>query len=239
MVDDNSRYGRNRNLWRRVYSFRRRKPIRETLVDSETGVTFSYNLQETLRHRDFFIIRSSATASAVVPVANIGEYDEGLIFFNNTDSAIASFSSCFTNTPDAVVLTVEPSPNNDDYIIPYGITFDSCSMSIGLSAPFSGNIRYRAVYSPDGYPADVSSSFAPASGSFQVSAGHITASLATDYTASYAAGSNIQFFAKTAWDFFGNFDNDVFISEDNVTDSSTEGTISAPLSNPIYFIAFF
>lgn len=240
MVDDSNRYGRNRNLWRRVYSFRRRKPNRTTLVDSETGVTFSYDLQQTLRHRDFFIIRSTATASIITPGPQVlAEYDEDLVAFNNTDVAVTSFNFCFSNTPDAVVLSVEPSANNDNNIIPYGITFNSCSMSVGLSAPFSGNIRYRAVYSSFGYPADVSSSLYPASGTFQVSAGHITASLATDYTASYPAGNTIEFFAKTAWDFFGNFDNDVFISEESITDSSAEGTISAPLSNPIYFIAFF
>lgn len=243
MIDDSNKYGRNRNLWRRVYSFRRRKPVNTQLVDAETGVTFSYDLQQILRHRDYFIIKTTATASAVIPPIPppllLGEYDEGLVFFNNTDSAVASFDTCFSDTPDAVVLSVEPSPNNDDFIIPYGITFNSCSMSIGLSAPYSGAVRYRAVYSSTGYPINVTSSLVPASGTFQVSAGHITASQATEFTASHPSGGSLDFFAKTAWDFFGNFDNNVFISEDNATSTSTSGSISAPLSNPIYFIAFF
>lgn len=244
MADESNKYGNNRNLWRKVYGFKRRKPETTQLVDSNTGVTFSFDLQQTLRHRDFFIIRSSATASVVVPPEIIfAEYDEGLVSFNNTDTALTAFSFCFSNTPDAVVLSVEPGSNFDDNIIPYGVTFNSCSMSIGLSAPYSGAVRYRAVYSSTGYPATVSSSFEPSSGVFQVAAGHITASFDTEYTASFPNGGTFNFFAETPWDFFGNFDNDVFISEDGtlftVSSGTVSGSISAPLTNPIYFIAFF
>lgn len=249
MADD-SKYGKNRNLWRKVYGFRRRKPVQKTLVDANTGVTFSYDLQTTLRHRDFFIIQTNATASAIQiippepPTSSLGEYDEGLISFANSDTETANFTSCFSAAPDAVVLTIEPTGNDDENIIPYGISFNECSMSVGLSAPFNGNVRYRAVYSSTGYPVEVTSAYEPGSGSFYVSAGHLTASLATDYTASFDknAGS-LSFFAKTPWDFFNNNDVDVFISEDgetiNPTNGSVSGSISAPLSNPIYFIAFF
>lgn len=241
MADQSNKYGNNRNLWRKVYGFQRRKPDRVELVDTETGVTFSLDLQKTFRHRDFFFIKTTATASIFIPPPpKIAEYDEGLVYFTNTDSASTLFSTCFSNTPDAVVLTIEPGSNFDDNIIPYGIVFNSCSMSIGLSAPYSGAVRYRAVYSPLGYPANASSSFVPASGTFSVSAGHITASFATEYTASYPPGDpSLNFFAQTAWDFFGNHDNDVFMSEDVSSISGTTGTISAPLNNPIYFIAFF
>lgn len=236
MAND-TKYGKNRNLWRRVYGFKRRKPVTKQFVDSNTGVTFSLDLQNTLRHRDYFIIQTTATASITTPsTAALGQYDEGLISFNNADYAVSSFNFCFSNTPDAVVLTVEPGSNFDDNVIAYGLTFNSCSMSIGLSAPYSGSVRYRAVYSSTGYPVDVTSSFAPSSGTFQVSAGHITASNEQDYLFTYSL-SGTPIVRATSWDFFGNFDVDVSLN--NLTKSSTQtsGSISAPLNNVIYFIA--
>lgn len=238
MAND-TKYGKNRNLWRRVYGPKRRKPNNLTLVDAATNVSFSFDLNRTLRHRDFFIIRTSATATVVLPpTVSLAEYDEGLIAFNNDDSAVAGFNFCFTDMPDAVVLTVDGAADMSDFIIPYGITFNSCSMSIGLSAPFNGNIRYRAVYSSGGYPAFVTSSLVPGSGTFRVSAGAVSGSMITSYTASFAAltGTPTRFY-RTPWDFFSNFDVDVNVTRESCTTSTCAGDISAPLTNPIYFIA--
>lgn len=168
----------------------------------------------------------------------MAEFDEGLIAFSGTDSAIAAFNFCFTSTPDAVVLTVDGTSDSSDFIIPYGITFNSCSMSIGLSAPFAGNIRYRAAYSAGGYPATATSSLSPGSGTFTIVAGATTVNNATSYIANHTGlGNPPSVFYKTPWDFFSNFDVDVDVTEVTSTNSTTNGEISAPLSNPIYFIA--
>lgn len=240
MSNNRSKYRRNRQLWRKVYGPRRRKPDTTTFVDPVTSASVTFDLHRTVRHRDYFIIRAHGeiTSSIIIPDIPIAEYDEGLVSFSGTDSASTGFSFCFSGTPDAVVLTVDPTGDNSDYIIPYGLTFNSCSMSIGLSAPFTGDIRYRAVYSSEGYPAYASSSLTPSSGTFLLSAGSVTPAGTTNYTATYPnVGGTPSVFYKTAWDFSSNNDVDVFISEENSTATATSGEISAPLSNPIYFIA--
>lgn len=238
MVDDprNNKYAANRNAWRRVYPRARRKPVVETFVETLTAVTFSYDLNKTYRHRDFFLIKNipSGTYGAEVILA---EYDEGLINFNNSDFQIQGFSTCFSQIPDAVVLTVEPASNNSHNIIPYGLSFTACSMSIGLSANFSGSIRYRAVYSSTGYPAIVTSSFAPGSGAFAVMAGNVTASNTDNFNVPHNfVGPGPSAVRMTTWDMFANYDVDVYIGKTvGVTGSDVQ--LSAPMNNILFYIA--
>jgi len=233
--NNRSKYGRNRQLWRKVYGPRRRKPETTSYVDIPTQKEITIDLHRTLRHRDFYIVKSSFNKSNLT----LAEFDEGLIAFTGGTSATANFKFCFSSTPDAVVLTVDAPGDSSEYIIPYGITFNSCSMSIGLSAPFNGNIRYRAAYSSTGYPALVTSSLAPST-VLRIAAGQVTASLppVTAYTASFGtlirAPSN---FFRTTWDELSTFDNDVNLTLESSTTSGAIGEISAPLGNPIYFIA--
>jgi hypothetical protein len=232
-----NKYARNRHLWRRVYPGRRRRPASRVFIDASTETTYSLDLNKTYRHRDFFIIKSQP--SGVIPAEVVAQYQEGLVFFNNTTYESAGFDFCFDDTPDAVVLTVEPAAHFSDNIIPYGLIFNSCSMSIGVSAPFSGAIRYRAAYSELGYPASATSSFAPGSGSFTIFAGHITASNVDTVSASYNLGNIAPNGLRlTTWDFFTNFDVDVDIVKTNVGITGSDLCLSAPLNNTIYFIAF-
>jgi len=237
-VANRTKYGRNRQLWRKVYGTRRRKPETTSFVDTLSNETVTLDLHRTLRHRDFFVIRSTFTGSFRAPL-NLAQFDDGLIAFKNTDSATANFNFCFTTTPDAVVLTVDSAADSSDNVIPYGITFNSCSMAIGLSAPFTGNVRYRAVYSSGGYPALVTSSLVPTN-VHNVSAGRVTASLlpVTSYTASFDAFTAApSTFYRTTWDDLSNCDIDVDLTLESSTSASAIGEISAPLSNSIYFIA--
>ena len=225
-----TKYGRNRQLWRKVYADRRRKPETTSFVNTLSNETTTLDLHRTLRHRDFFIIKTTRPPTGV----DLAEYDEGLVAFANSYSATANFSFCFSDTPDAVVLTVDSAGDFSDYIVPFGIVFNSCSMSIGLSAPFTGNVRYRAVYSTTGYPAFVTGSSAEL---LRISAGHLTASNVTAYTASFDLLSNPPTtFYRTPWDSFTNFANDVDLTLESSTQSTAIGEISAPLSGVIYFI---
>jgi hypothetical protein len=228
--NENKKYERNRNVWRKVLSFERKKPRLNNFTDSTTGESFTYDLETTLRHRDYFLLKKAAESVLYA------EYDEGLVTFTNSDSAVANFSFCFSAIPDAVVLTVETAADNSDYIIPYGNTFNECSMSIGLSAPFTGQVRYRAVYSATGYPARIQINTAP--GVQTVAAGFVDETLSTNYTASFAALDNApSTFYRTPWDFNFNYDDDVDLTLETSTTSTVEGEISAPLTNKIYFIA--
>lgn len=230
--NENRKYERNRNVWRKVLSYERKRPRLNTFTDATTGESFVYDLETTLRHRDYFMLKRAAEA------ALLAEYDEGIVAFSNSAFATANFNFCFSAIPDAVVLTVDPTADNSDYVIPFGYTFNACSMSIGLSAPFTGNVRYRAIYSSTGYPANAQSTLVPASGTFTVAAGYVIENGNSDYTASFATLANAPtIFYRTPWDFNANFDNDVVLTEDSATTSTAMGQISAPLVNKIYFIA--
>jgi len=232
---DRSKYGKNKNLWRKTYGLKRRKPEVISFLDSNTNVTKSYDLHRTYRHRDYFIIKSSGP---LLPIIVLAEYDEGLITFSAASSKTSNFNFVFSSLPDAVVLTVDGVADNSDYIIPFGASFTATSLTVETSAPFTGNIRYRAVYSSTGYPALAISSLEPSSGTFTVSAGSVSETNATNYTASFAALTGIpSLFYKTPWDANANYGADVFLTTETTTASSATGEISAPLTDKIYFIA--
>lgn len=69
MTDNvNKKYERNRSNWRKVYSYHRRKPNLVNLTDTETSETFTYDLQQITRNRDFYILSKGETQEA--PVGN-------------------------------------------------------------------------------------------------------------------------------------------------------------------------
>lgn len=241
MTDDSERkYGRNRSDWRKVYSYSRRKPnIIETL-DLTTSQSFSYDLQRIIRSRDYYVINRAAELDISTSIY-MGEYDEGLVSFVDAFSATANFNFVFSGNPDAVVLTMETSGSNNNINF-FGTTFSTSSITLGLSAPFTGQIRYRAVYSAAGYPVQVTSSFAPASGTFTLAAGYATNLTTPVFSASFGTliDGPPSLFYRTFWDLNSAFSfNDVDTVVDSTTLNTANGRMSAPMtnSNRLYFIA--
>lgn len=240
--NNQSKYGANRNLWRKYYPVGapRREPQNVTLVDPYTAVTYSLNLQTTIRHRDFFeIIQATTGTSNVVPVLVLGEYDEGLIHFNNTDSTSFSFNFVFSNTPYVVFSMEQSAPTgaNLENVNVFGLSKTVSGGMVGLSAPFSGTVRYRAAYSPT-FPANFTSSF---TASIVASAGTIPINYGVAYTASFAAltGPPVEF-RNTPFNTSGSGQPDVWLDPDELTfaNNSVNGSISAPYSGTIDFIAY-
>jgi hypothetical protein len=202
MSDDiNSKYGGNaRNLWRKVYGYQNNKPQMVSVVDSITQVTYSLDLNKTLRHRDFFIIQGINSGSQFIteevsfPTA---EYDEGLFHFSSiSDHGTGSFNFTFSNFP-TVVLSVESASLYGEGVNIFGGTSTPSGFTFGLSAPFSGSIRWRAIYSPS-YPAVATSAY---TASITASAGSAFPNGATYYTASFATLPGIPFsYRDTTWD---------------------------------------
>ena len=229
------KYSKNRNLWRKVYGHQRRKPVVETFVDAVNAVTFSYDLNKIQRHRDYFIIKGS---NVFIPSGIVyAEYQEGLVLFSNTIEETINFNSCFSAEPDAVVLTIESATDNSHNIIVYGLDFDACSMSIGLSAPFDGAIRYRAVYSSTGYPAVATSTFEPSSGTFTIYAGQYSVNNEEQVVIPYDVNGFPDGVFLTSWDESLNYDVNVYLSGSNGLNNSTVN-LSAPMENSLYYIAF-
>lgn len=243
--DNQSKYGANRNLWRKLYPIGspRRVPQNVSLVDPDTNVTFSLDLQRTIRHRDYFEIIQFVTAAVVVtsspvPVV-LGEYDEGLIHFSNTDNASFNFNFTFSSTP-YVVFTVEqsaPTSSQQQNINVFGFQKSTTGGLVGVSAPYSGTVRYRAAYAA-AFPANFTSSF---TSSITASAGTVGVNYSVAYTASFGAlPAPPGEFRSSPFNTSGSGQPDVFLDPDEGTFAASQvnGTISAPYSGVIDFIAY-
>lgn len=242
MADNQSKYGQNRNLWRRLYPIGsgRLVPVNITLTDESTNTTYTLDLQKTIRHRDFFQITQFTSGSeiAVPPITySLGQYDEGLIHFNNDFSAVQNFNFTFTDTP-FVVFTVETAARtNHENINVFGLAKSATGFTVGLSAPYSGTVRYRAAYSPT-YPATFTSSF---TSSITASAGTVDIVHEAIYTASFdALPTFVGTFLKTPFNTSTSGQSDVYLSvtTNNLATASMSGDISAPYSGAIDFIAY-
>lgn len=238
MTDNvNKKYERNRSNWRTVYSFHRRKPNIVNLTDSTTNVTFSYDLQKTIRNRDFFILNKEVPFSLLESI-NLAEYDEGIFYFTSiADFGTGSFGRTFSQTP-YVVLTVESASLYGTNVNLFGRNVTTSSFTFGTSAPFTGSIRWRAIYSPT-YPAYVSSAY---TSSITASAGQATPGGNSYYTASFAALPEIPFtFLDTAWENIGISDgsSNAALTHNSTSNSSETVDISAPMNSTIDFIAFY
>lgn len=255
--DNQSKYGANRNLWRKYYPVGapRREPQSVQLFDVDANVSYSLDLQTTIRHRDFFKIIQHATGSTAdaAPGVVLGEYDEGLIPFNFTTEEIFNFNFAFSNDP-VIVFTVEPyfdplaepQPSLEN-INAFGIFKNTNVGMVGVSAPFSGNIRYRAAWASS-YPANFTSSYSASV--FVASAGSTPAVWITEFTSSFdpLTGAPVEFRSTTyGTNSFQSIPvitdqsslNDVYLSPvtGSFTTSTAPGTISAPYSGTIDFIA--
>ena len=238
MTNENDRkYGTGKNLWRKVYGYQTNKPRETQITVPDTGATYTLDLNKTLRHRDYFIIKNiiSGAISGVTQSA-FTQYDEGLVLFSNiSDSGTGTFNFTFSSLPYCV-LTVESASLYGENLNVYGLSVSTTGFSFGLSAPFTGSVRYRAIYSPT-YPAYVSSSF---TSSITCSAGSARPNGVAYYTASYTALPGTPFkFLDTAWDFDGIQDVDVALETQTSSSNTATVEISAPMSSSIHFLAFF
>lgn len=198
----------------------------------------SVDLNRIIRHRDYFYIdgiTQGPTGSTPEPLLQLAEYDEGLVFVSGSDIGTGFFSFTFSQTP-IVVLSPESDSINGENVQVYGLSLDTGSFAFGLSAPFSGNIRYRAIYSSS-YPAYATSSY---TASITASAGSTNPGGVAYYTASFAALPGAPFkFYNTAWDFSGNMDVDVALQPQTSGSSTATIEISAPMSSSVHYIAFY
>lgn len=229
------RYG-NRNDWKKVYSRSRRKPQTESLVDTVTNQVFTFDKNRTIRDRDYFVLNEKRQAIPLFGLFPVAEYDEGVIsFFGNEANCqtTENFSFAFSGTP-YIVLTVEPAGDDSHGINAYGVSYDANSLTVGVSSDFVGNVRYRAVYSANGYPAAATS---PVSSSgFVVSAGTISVSDDDSYFASYPELDFFQEYRATTWDQQASSDNNVHLTVVDVNGEEVNGRISSNLTNDIHFI---
>lgn len=242
MASNQDKYGQNRNLWRKLYPIGapRRAPDIIELVDPNTSVSYSLDLQKTIRHRDYFqIIQKTVGGFEPDHPLPVGEYDEGLVHFDNTSDETFAFNFTFSSTPYVVYTMEESAPTGSglENINVFGFTKSTTGAIVGVSAPFSGTVRYRAAWASS-FPAVFTSSF---TSSFTASAGSTPVIGATSYTASYSIlSATPSIYLNSPINSSGSGQPDVYLDPDeaSITVSSTSGEISAPYSGAIDFIAY-
>lgn len=220
---------------RRVYGYIR-APKQEIHV-VVNGVSRSFDAQALVYHRDFFHVINDALQSigTETPVA-VYEYDEDLIIFNGETSKSKSFNITFTTNP-IVVLDVIPFADQEN-VNSFITSISTTAVSVGLSAPLSGAVRYRAIYAPI-YPVSVQRNVLSSSFSYQISAGYTDLTASSTFSANYISmvvnPSQVIF---TTFDMNSNNDADVaFVNSSSFGTTQTTGDVSSEITNRINFIA--
>jgi len=159
------------------------------------------------------------------PPMSVGEYEEGIISFDDEDGVFFYFSSPFSGTPK-VVITPESTSEGNYNLFCYNVTSES--VYVGSSIEFTGDIRYRAVYAPL-YPVLVSSSY---SSSFIISAASCAATEDSNsgFSGTFTTGiSNPVEEARASVVFIGDHTTETIDS--NVAFTSFEAVNNGPIGN--------
>lgn len=239
----NEKYSNNRNQWRKSYQIGLPKRPPNLVSLSKIGAdgiirNSVIDLNQTIRHRDPYRILGDIGRFADA----VGEYDEGLINFNNETFKAFSYNFTFSSSP-VVIYTIGAGtvPTTENINI-YGMSRNDTGGVVALSAPFTGTIRYRAAYSTiyPQYFLGVAASIAPTAGAFRASVDVEVPNNLNYVTASWDALSGIpSAIYASPYDDSGNYDADVALAISAGTTSAmgTVYEISAPMSSSIYVLA--
>jgi len=233
----NDDYSSGRNKRRKTYGYERAAPQNiEVVIDN---VTRSFDRNTVVIHRDFYLVRDVVSGSVFVPTNVYAEYDEDRVAFNNTTQASKTFNITFSSQPAVTLFEIEPATNdNSQNVQPFIVSHTTTQVTVGLSAPFSGNVIYRAIYSPT-WPALVQRNVISSSFFYTAQAGYIDLAAMTDFTASYGSlGSVPSFVFLSTYDVNSNNQADVaFVATGSYTLTAVSGNVSAPITDRIYFMA--
>lgn len=218
----------NRASNRKLYPNGRSAPVIQTLSNGETVDINRFQI-----HRDMFVITTRVAGKPELSYP-LGVYEDDYVSFSNQTSKTIFFSQSFPDVP-IVVVTLEDNSGFEN-VVAYLSALSSTQVTIGLSANYSGNVRYRAVYATE-YPALVYDQPNNPSVSLLCTATKVDLVAANSFTVNFASLGTIpanSFY--TVLDLQNNQDVDVFISSGSVDATTGTGDLSAPITNRIHFI---
>lgn len=187
-----------------------------------------YDLNRLSIHRDFYTIqdRIAAPARALyeqVEVEFIGEYSKSVMFLNRF--------------PAEPIVTLEAS--GDVVVNPFLSTVTSLGITIETSAPFTGIVTYRAVYSPvypvyvNNYPNNTNQRFLVSAAYMDVTSSDVAVEIRFNSLPSRPSSGYV-----TPYDV--NASGDVDIIPD-IRGTNADGILvdlSAPITNRLFCIAY-
>ena len=230
--------GFNPNRKKKTYSLNRSQTSKVIATVVNGKVEY---FDETLAEVDNPFYRIQQPVSQGIPPPPppiVAQYDEDVIEFDSTDTESVSFNITFSQNP-YLTLEVLPAAGYEN------ISFFANNMSTtgfiaNLSAPFSGQLVYRAIVSPT-FPVVIERVVVSGSFYYTASAGIIPASSNSEFIATYAQlapATNPSYVFFTPVDDNNNGDAGVVIVDTGSFGlTTTEVTYSAPVYNSIHYFA--
>jgi len=230
--------GFNPNRKKKTYSLNRSQTSKVIATVVNGKVEY---FDETLAEVDNPFYRIQQPVSQGIPPPPppiVAQYDEDVIEFDSTDTESVSFNITFSQNP-YLTLEVLPAAGYEN------ISFFANNMSTtgfiaNLSAPFSGQLVYRAIVSPT-FPVVIERVVVSGSFYYTASAGIIPASSNSEFIATYAQlapATNPSYVFFTPIDDNNNGDAGVAIVDTGSFGlTTTEVTYSAPVYNSIHYFA--
>lgn len=185
----NDKFGRNRAKFRRVYGYglNRRPDIRE-FVDALTDTTRSLNFQQIIRDRNYFVINGDRVVS--YPTGSTVQYSEES--YHTTGSVTSlniTFPFSFNQQPLVAIRLYPEWVQSSGSNVAYWITNLSVTgFSANFSAPYEGELVYRAVYTDETFPVYVQQ---PSGSYVWISAASASYNEETTVTMSFATLSSV------------------------------------------------
>lgn len=241
-LDD--KVGRHRARFRKVYPYgNTRRPDVRSFVDAITNTTKSFDFQKIQRDYPYYSVPTYLSTSwAMSGGISYATFLEATETFTNQTSYTVTFSTPFGGTP---YLAFAPSQSqfsgSDGQETPNvawwvtGLT--SGGFTANFSAPFTGKITYRGVYTTGSYPIYVNRS-TDLSGSYAwVSAGSSSLTNQSSLSMSFAALPSLPEFLN--YNPVGSTSDELNIGQTiwAVSNSYAVNELSAPFTGIIHFLA--
>lgn len=226
-----------RNQAKIVYGYNRVPKQQVNFVIND--ITKSLDTQSLEYHRDMFYFINSAiqeiVSSSGPPPVVYGEYDEDFITFAGETSKTKTFNTTFSSAP--IVVVEIPSTADTENINFFVESVTVNNFTLQLSAEFTGQVTYRAIYSST-YPTNVQRNVLSAAYTYEAVAGYMELSGQTDFTASYGPLSGTPTNGWfTPFDYFSNDDAQVAVVDSGSFGlASVSGSLSSQITNRINFL---
>lgn len=153
----NDNIGRNRAKFRRVYAYglARRPDIRE-FVDALTDTTKSFNFQQIIRDRNYYVIQGDMVQTFPTASIETEYYEEAQVTTSPVSYMDVVFPSAFSHLPFMGFLLTPEDTTSGSNVAYWATNLSTTGFRANFSAPFEGRLLYRAVYTPGSYPVYVS-----------------------------------------------------------------------------------
>ena len=231
--------GFNPNRKKKTYSFNRSQAS-QIVSASVNGKVEYFDATLVAVDSPFYIldIPNSQDIPPPPPPLPPGQYDEDVIDFTWEDTKSVPLNITFSSEP-IVTLEILPAGGYENIVAFLG-NVSQGNIVVNLSAPHSGQIVYRAIYSSV-YPTAVSRSVVSTSYFYTASAGYNDLINQDEILANYSlltastTPANIFF---TTRDINNNGDADVaIVGTGSFGLTSTAVSFSAPITNRVYYLA--